>query len=437
MANGIERAINAQKAGVAIQRPVLMTPAQIAMEVRLLDLWRDPDVMNLRRAVEAELGQLDTARSCDGAMTLGRAVSFYTASFISSVISLDPDPLHFFWWENAPHVAGGHQSASNGIAGDNPDHIYRRIAVDGSRRYEITGQIDLSNRPALLVFEVMRGRIGPIDLTNQDVSADMGNFVACLTDDRMAIGPDGHFRILVGGGGGDGDYMPLAPGENTVMVREVLSDWGQKPARLDIRQIAGPAPVAASFAEEKASVLEGLPAYVAFWGSWHKMSREGLDPNQIKPPVARDGGFGYAGHLRFSLKENEAVLLTLRAGGARYFGVHATDPWQITADSRHHQVTLNNAQSRPNPDGTYNFVMAPCDPGVANWVDTAGMHEGYGILRWQGTPSDFSPDQAVVGFEILSFETLRKRPGLIHVDSAERAALQLANFVAYARRSFD
>ncbi len=28
-------------------------------------------------------------------------------------------------------------------------------------------------------------------------------------------------------------------------------------------------------------------------------------------------------------------------------------------------------------------MLAPEDPGVANWVDTAGLHDGFALLRWQ------------------------------------------------------
>ena len=40
----------------------------------------------------------------------------------------------------------------------------------------------------------------------------------------------------------------------------------------------------------------------------------------------------------------------------------------------------------PNEDGRYTLVVAHRDPGVANWLDTGGLHELYALHRWQGLP---------------------------------------------------
>ena len=421
-----------------IARPVLANRKQVAMEKLLLELWSDQDVMALRRELEGELSQLPTARHPDGAITLPRAVCLYTSSCISSEITAHSADPAFFWWEDVPHTIGGHTVAGVGIAGDTPDHIYRRVTVDGAHTYRLTGRIDLSSRPAFIFFEVMRGRIGPIALSNQGRSADMGNFVGSLSDLAMDIAPDGSFSIDIGGDRGERrNWLPLAEGDNTIMVREITSDWNQRAARLDIEQVTGERPAPATFEELKARVLATLPDYVRFWGNWHNVSREGIEPNTLKGILPRDGGFGYVAHLRYSLGEDEAVLLRLRSGGARYFGVHATDPWQITDDARHFQVTLNNTQARVEPDGTYSFVISPRDPGVANWVDTAGMHNGYVILRWQGAPPDFPVNEVITDFCIAGFDVLQQMPGLVHVPPADRALTRLASGLAYARRAVD
>jgi hypothetical protein len=41
---------------------------------------------------------------------------------------------------------------------------------------------------------------------------------------------------------------------------------------------------------------------------------------------------------------------------------------------------------RPAPDGRVTLIIAPRDPGYANWVSTGGMHDGLFIIRWQGLP---------------------------------------------------
>jgi len=43
-------------------------------------------------------------------------------------------------------------------------------------------------------------------------------------------------------------------------------------------------------------------------------------------------------------------------------------------------------QSVANADGTQTFIVSPRDPGRTNWVGTAGLHEGWIQVRWQGVP---------------------------------------------------
>ena len=50
-------------------------------------------------------------------------------------------------------------------------------------------------------------------------------------------------------------------------------------------------------------------------------------------------------------------------------------------------ASLNKGQVVPNADGTVTYVLALVDPGVANWIDTCGMHEGWMLTRWQGVPT--------------------------------------------------
>jgi hypothetical protein len=67
--------------------------------------------------------------------------------------------------------------------------------------------------------------------------------------------------------------------------------------------------------------------------------------------------------------------------GAGYLAVQLASGWLSSLDYLHHTATLNLAQSRRNRDGTITFVIAAHDPGVANWLDTDGLHEGSIFVR--------------------------------------------------------
>jgi hypothetical protein len=63
-----------------------------------------------------------------------------------------------------------------------------------------------------------------------------------------------------------------------------------------------------------------------------------------------------------------------------------TNIWGTTNEIANRTGSLNKAQSLPNDDGSYTYVISAVDPGVHNWVDTSGTHEGILTLRWAEFP---------------------------------------------------
>ena len=53
-------------------------------------------------------------------------------------------------------------------------------------------------------------------------------------------------------------------------------------------------------------------------------------------------------------------------------------------DYSFHQSSLNNFTAVPDRDGVVRFVLTRNDPGVANWIDTAGYEHGYVLGRYYG-----------------------------------------------------
>ena len=76
---------------------------------------------------------------------------------------------------------------------------------------------------------------------------------------------------------------------------------------------------------------------------------------------------------RFDLNPGEAFVVDVSDGGAEYFTVPLSNIWGTTLDIVDRTGSLNKAQSVPNEDGTYTYVISPTDPGVANWIDSDGL----------------------------------------------------------------
>lgn len=422
-------------------RPVLATDEQIAAERALLRLNDDPEIKALKAELRAELAATPAMQSPDTAGRLDEAIAMWTNSLIMLEAATDqPSPAFIWATDDTPHSWMGHDFPGSGIAGDNPDAVYRIVTIDGNQRYVVEGQIDMAHRPAELTIDVTRGDLIPqAPLQNQSSShADMGLQVAFTDDRTFTVSPDGHFRLDVGGTGSGPDHVPLAQGTTTFLIREMLSDWTQRPARVSIRRIDGPPPATGAAIRDyevlKAGVLRKLPAYVRFWGGYKDMYMGGLKPNVLGGPAARDGGWGYIAAVRFKLEPDEAVLLTITDAGAGYTGMQLSDPWMITPDTRHNQISLNKAQSRPNADGSITYVASPGDPGVANWIDTVGMREGFVLARWQVVPKDAKQDDLVRDFRIVKLSDLSALGGVQRVNPDERRDALAGRGAAHALR---
>ena len=112
----------------------------------------------------------------------------------------------------------------------------------------------------------------------------------------------------------------------------------------------------------------------------------GKPANTLEYTIDRDsdGALGNQIYLlgHFDLEYEEALVVDVRLGGARYFVAPITNHWGTTNGIVDRTGSLNLAQSLRNDDGTLTLVVSKHDPGVPNWLDPSGMREGILTLRW-------------------------------------------------------
>jgi hypothetical protein len=132
---------------------------------------------------------------------------------------------------------------------------------------------------------------------------------------------------------------------------------------------------------------------------------------------------------------DDALLVTIDPGAAAYTGFQIIDPWMIAPDAKKHQVCLSSAQAVRNADGTRTYVVSMSDPGVENWLDTAGLHQGLAIMRWQGVPKDMTNQGLVRDFRVIKHADLAKMPELARVTPGQRKATLVKRARGYANRT--
>ena len=91
----------------------------------------------------------------------------------------------------------------------------------------------------------------------------------------------------------------------------------------------------------------------------------------------------------WELGEDEALVIEVTPPEALYWSVSLGNHWWETIDYANRQSSLNGHQASLDDDGVFRAVVSHTDPGVANWLDTAGNRQGPMIFRWvraQGAP---------------------------------------------------
>ena len=422
--------------GLGQPSPLLATPAQVEAEQTLLRLLRDPELKQINVEIREELAATPRGQTKSGAATLDEAVARWTNSLLMAEISIHQQVPAITWGtENTPRTWLGYSLPGIGTSGDNPDAIYRLAVVDGARRYEVTGRFDLARRPAQVTLELHRGAKvtpPPIDGKKSDLTP-----LASISDQHLDLASDGSFRLTVGPTVESPVHLTSEPGLLTLGFRDMLSDWTQRPCSLQLRPIDDFPPRHFTDEDILRAAYRDLPPYISFWSNFPNIWFGGLSGNIITPAQGRNGSLaGFMAALSFDLTSEEAIIVTMAPGGAGYTGIQIMDPWMLSADVKRHQVSLNLSQSAPNKDGSFTYVVSQSDPGVANWLSTAGQGEGLGILRWQAVTGATSPDPAdlVTGFRVVKLSEVADLPDLPRVTPKQREERMAARQQEYDTR---
>jgi hypothetical protein len=239
----------------------------------------------------------------------------------------------------------------------------------------------------------------------------------------------------------DGNWMPIAPDASALIIRQFFYDWDHEvPAVMHLDRLgpssrgrtvdSGTAPDAATARQLVAAgtfIEANLDFFLAFANP--------ATPNSFNPPF--DGtGMGAAAENRpvigaWRLGSDEALLVDVTPPIGLYWSLSIGNVWWETIDYAAHITSLNGHQAVIDDDGVFRAVIAHRDPGVANWIDTAGHSEGPMILRCVRTESVPVPTTKVVRFDELD---QMLPPSTARVTPEQRATVVANRRAAVARR---
>jgi hypothetical protein len=406
----------------------LHTPDQEAAERRAQRLIERPDVRAARELAREAMRADPVAQTLDGSLGLDNALDQWVLALAMREANGDTAAPTVVWnVSNPPRHWFGHVYHGAAVAVDNPDNFNREIPIDGAGHYEIDVRFSANPPQFSIVIEM-----------EPEHHAGLGRNIGALTLQQLlpSCDTEGRVTVTVGPQTGGPLHLQTEPGRIQIYTRDSQADWNQCPAAVTVRRLDPPADWAPRSEDEiAATLIADMPAWVTFWSGF-KNDFLGLPaPNTLVGPNGRDGNWGYLAGGRYRIADDEAVLITLDPVGSYYTGFQITDPWTIAPDPMHRLASLNKAQVTPNADGSVTYAIALADPGIANWIDTCGLHEGWMLARWQGVPAEAALNQMIRDVRLVKIGVIPAHIPRIDLDG--RRAQISARASAFAQRTHD
>jgi hypothetical protein len=374
----------------AAQRPMAWLPHSIAEASTEVPATGDVDLpaawshLMRRLGDAAQIVESDPASRNPVDLAAGmRHLLVLLAAGIDEALRFDPDPIL------CVQRASTNDVVSWGM--ECPDCLYTRATMRGGESYRLFGN---------------RGTARYVGLQTMDGIASTANALV----DELDVDADGNFEVVLSAEGHDGNWMRIEGSHPTLTVRHFFYDWDtETPSSLRIERIGNPAVGSVSVVDRDTVVSRQLVALGDFVHDnldFFLRFGEAAPPNGFLPPIDRTAMGAAAENKpvigRWELGADEALILEVEPPQGVYWSFSLGNPWWETIHYGRHQSSLNAHQAVVDADGLVRAVACGRDPGVANWLDTAGFSNGAMILRCVRTETAPTPHTRVVAFDQIA-----------------------------------
>lgn len=331
--------------------------------------------------------------------TLDQAIEETAYAAMLAIAGSDTMNPQLAMYEARPYSVLGKQIPGSRYGFDNGDRAFRHFFVNPAFRYEIRGRRPEGASSTNLVLEAC-----------EDKPPGWGYPLTFLRLKDMVIDADGSFVITADSAPAKDrtNHLWLPPGAAHVLIRDTYLDWTTElPTELSVHRVSGPtsAPPLSYETMAKQAPPKVLEHAINTF-RWYDWGVAPIPMNAIPAPLIRPAPpgevpWGMTGVGRFRFAHDEAIVFTVDPVSAQYLGVMIATAWMVGRDYVNHTGSLNNFQAAANPDGSITYVIAARDPGVQNWLDTDGLHEGVTLLRWEMLRSTPDPLKAVGDVKVV------------------------------------
>ncbi len=268
------------------------------------------------------------------------------------------------------------------IVGENPDNHYLGASLDGQYDYRIRGT---RGEAKWISFNLFSGA---------GFGGDGPGTGATMHEEQMHIEPDGSFEVIISQREHPGNWLRSEANTRSLAVRQTFLDKrSQRRAVMHIERIdhdgerEGPLTpdelyrsliYAGFYVKGVAQIGAQWATRQSQWPNVFTDEAELPETDKFKDPQIRWH------QAYFDLGDDEALFVEFSPPECEYWMIALHNHWMETLDYVHVQSTLNCHSAHLEPDGTARFVVAERDPGLPNWLDTAGHRRGTVGVRWVG-----------------------------------------------------
>ena len=211
----------------------------------------------------------------------------------------------------------------------------------------------------------------------------------------MEIAEDGSLEIIVSRTRQPGNWLPMEEDTNSITVRQTFQDRsGEQAAELRIERIdareSRPAPLTAETLQKG---LMGAVMFVQGSAGLFEQWAESFLPhvNELPPAdqaycqsIGGDPNIYYF-HSAWRLAEDEVLVIEApEIPECQTWNFQLDNWWMESLDYRHHTIHVNKHTAHYEAVGSVRLVVSHSDPGLPNWIETAGHDMGTMCWRWIG-----------------------------------------------------
>lgn len=321
------------------------------------------------------------------------------------------------------------------IGWDNPDNLYLAFPVRGDHSYRLRGNARNFDLVTINVYSGMLGHTPVRDIRT----------ISSIASDDLDIDENGDFVLTLSASPAEGNWLRLEPDAYIVLIRRLVSDWENtgeglwEVLNLTTLGKGSPRPTPESVGRSLDDAVTQTRALRELLTIAHRITFHlALSPNEASEPARTDPNlpmadpFQIASRGYFRLREDEALLVEAPIADCRYASIQLANPWMESLDYASRQASLNHRTRHVDTDGRVRYVISIQDPGVQNWLDTAGWAEGSFCARW----TYCAEDPAGISARLVKLDELERHlpADTPRVDSAERERIAGLRQAAISRR---